>query len=462
MNSLVLKIIATLGPSSSSERVIEQMVNSGVNGFRVNFSHGNPSEWEMYARYVRRYESKYGKYIALIGDLTGRSVRVGLMSSEVYAKQCSMLRFKLSSRSSGEFIPVPVKEFFEMVDVGDLILMDDGRIALKVVSASKSEVEVKVLSPGVIKSGKAIAVRGKEIDLPALSDRDYESIKFAINHDFDYISLSYVMNGEDLRLLRKIVDEIGGEIGLIAKIETISAVRNLSEIIRESDAAVVARGDLGMHFPLEEVPWLQRCIIDCSHNFGKPVIVATQVLASMAESPAPTRAEITDIVTALAEGVDAIMLTGETAVGKYPVQAVKWLRRIIETYVDKVSYERRPPRSSDLKLNFAYSVVVLAESLNAKLAVYTKKGRTALRIAKFKPRTPFYASSSSARTLRRLSIVWGIEPLMVSAKDYGLGVDETYRRLVEEGKVESGDILVLTYGFIEEDEHTIKIRRIAG
>jgi len=223
---------------------------------------------------------------------------------------------------------------------------------------------------------------------------------------------------------------------------------------------LVARGDLGMHFSLEEVPWLQRTIIRRSIEYGKPVIVATQILASMTENPTPTRAEVVDVVTAMSEGADALMLTGEAAVGKYPLETVKWLRRIIETYEDKIQYPReKPPETADVKQRFAYSIVVLAEELNAKIAVFTKEGRIALRIARYHPRTSLYAASNNKKIIRRLSIVWGVEPIEAEAENYVDGLEATYKALIEKEEIGYGELLVLTYG-IREAEHTIKIVRV--
>ena len=457
---MTLKIIATLGPSSSNNYIIENMILNNVSGFRINFSHGSQSEWNLYIKTVRKFEEKHGKYIALIGDLTGRSIRIGLLSNEIEVKRNQQIKFKFENKSNGTFIPIPKRQFFKSIDIGDLILMDDGKISLKVEKASGLEAILRVISPGIIRSRKAVTIRGKEVDLPAISDYDINCIKYAIKNDFDYIALSHVRNKNDLKILREIIEsKDGSEIGLIAKIETISSIKNLDEIITNSDVILVARGDLGMQFPLEEVPWLQKSIINSCHKHGKPVIIATQVLASMINSPSPTRAEITDIVTAISEGADAIMLTGETAIGKYPIEAVKWLKRTIESYKNKITYPKQTPNTNNIKMKFAYSVVILAESLNSKLAVYTKKGRTAIRISKFKPKVKFYASSNNIKTLRKLSIIWGIEPLKVSSNNYIEGVEETYRKLIELNKLKNNETIILTYGFIEEDEHTIKIRK---
>lgn len=454
-----VKIIATLGPASSTKKIINQLVKD-VSGFRINFSHGTSNEWEKLVKNIKEACSKEKKYIALMGDLKGPSIRLGQINRPFQVNVNDKITFKFG-RKVKRGIPLPVREFFEMAEEGDVILMDDGNLAFKIEKTLKDEVIAKALTPGTITSRKAVVIRGKETPLPTITNEDLKAIDFAIKNDFDYIALSYVRNGKDVKMLREILEEKNAsEIGIIVKIETISGIKNLDEIISKTDAILIARGDLGMHFPLEEVPKLQSKIINKGIEKGKPVIVATQVLASMMKNPSPTRAEVSDVALAIREGVDAIMLTGETAIGKYPIESVKWLKRIIETYSEETEQPRRNIIEGDIKLKFAYSVVVLAESLNAKLAVYTKMGRTALRISRFRPKVTFYAASSNPKVLRKLSIIYGIIPIEVKAENYNEGVEKTYQKLIQMRKVGKNDIAVLTYGFIEEEEHTIKIKRV--
>ena len=456
-----VKIIATIGPSSMDEEIIYSMAYEGVNGFRVNFSHGDRDLWDRIVEAVRKAEEKIGKPLALIGDLQGPSVRVGLLKEPLKLKKGKQVEIIYSRESGGDKIPVPVQKFFDVVEEGDRLLMDDGKISFVVEEVYSNRVLARALTEGVITSRKALVIKGKEVPLPAITSKDLNDIEYAIKRGFDYIALSYVKSAEDVRMLRRILYERNArEIGIIAKIETVSGVRNLNEILDETDVVLVARGDLGMHFSLEEIPWLQRTIIRKSIEKGKPVIVATQILASMAEYSTPTRAEVVDVVTAMSEGADALMLTGETAVGKYPLETVKWLRKIIEKYEDRISYPREEPgKTAGVKQRFAYSIVVLAEELGAKIAVYTKEGKTALRITRYHPRTIVYASSNNPRVLRKLSIIWGVEPVKVEAGEYSKGIEETYKVLIEKEEVGYGDLLVLTYG-IREAEHTIKIVRV--
>ncbi|MEM3615826.1 MAG: pyruvate kinase, partial [Candidatus Methanomethylicia archaeon] len=367
-----------------------------------------------------------------------------------------------AKRDAGENIPLPYMEFYEITEPGDIILMDDGKIMLKILEVKNMEAKVKALTPGKITSRKGIVIRGKEFNIPSITEEDFKSIKFAVDNSLDYIGLSYVRSGEDVKKLREIIKEEGSEdIAIMSKIESVSAVKNLNDIVRESDMILVARGDLGMQFPLEEIPIIQHKVIEEARKLGKPVILATQVLASMMENPTPTRAEITDIAHAMLEGVDAIMLTGETAVGKYPLEAVKWLKSIIETNENRIDTSIKT-LDDDVQKKFAHSVAVLAESLESKLAIYTQKGRMATRIAAYRPKIPIYAASNNIKTLRKLSMIWGLKPLMVKAKDYKEGLEKTYEELLKNKYITRGENVVLTYGLIEEWEHTIKIKRSIG
>ncbi|RLG74985.1 MAG: hypothetical protein DRO14_05130 [Thermoprotei archaeon] len=300
----------------------------------------------------------------------------------------------------------------------------------------------------------------KEFDIPPITERDLENIDFAIKHDFDYIGLSYVRRRKDIELLRDILRRKDADLGIIAKIETKSAVRNVKSIAESADVVLVARGDLGMNFGLEEIPHLQRLIVRSALESGKPVIVATQLLESLIEKPVPTRAEVVDVTVAVSEGVDALMLTGETAVGKYPLEAIRWLKRIVTAAEEKVEiYTNR--RVLSLKARYAKGVAELAEDLNAKLIIYSIRGVTARLISLLRPSVPFFVGSPSNKQLRKLNILWGIKPLHVPANSYEEGLEKTYETLRIKGAVEVGDLVVLTYG-LRSDEQVIKIRKVTS
>jgi pyruvate kinase len=465
-----VKVIASLGPASNDVATIFNMVKQGVAGFRINFSHGTPEEWLRYVDAVRSAEKRFGKALALIGDLQGPSIRIGKVEQPVILKKGDQAKVVLSAEAKGgdeKVIPVPLRRFFEVIDEGDILVMDDGRARLRVSEVQPDYVEVTALTDSTITSRKAVTVHGKEIDLPPLSEKDFADIKFALEHNFDYIGLSYVRSGSDVDILRDYLRRVGREdVEIIAKIETRSAIKNLDEIIEKCDVVLVARGDLGMNFGLEEIHALQSSIVIKALEHRKPVIVATQLLESMVEKPVPTRAEVVDISTAIEMGVDALMLTGETSVGKYPVEAVSWVIRIAN-FVEKETLKKhakvivKKARSniSSLPVMFAKGVLELAEDLNAKLLVFSMHGNTAKRISSLRPTIPVYVGSPNANVLRKLAILWGLQPLYVEAQEYEDGLQKTLQRAMELNYVSYGDLVVATYG-LKEPRQRIEIQRI--
>ena len=465
VGEMTVKIISSIGPASGDIEILRKMVQAGVNGFRINFVHGSPDEWSKYVSYVRKIENECGKPIALIGDLQGPSLRIGILDKPIELKRGETVKIVLADKAEGgdkRIIPVPQPKFFEAVDVGDTLVLDDGRVRLNVVDIHGSnELEAVALTRAIVKSRKAIVIAGKDLDVPALSEKDIKDVKFAIEQDFDYISLSYVRHVEDIEILRSLLKRYGAEdIGIIAKIETRSAIANLRDIVAASDAVLIARGDLGMNFSLEEVHYYQKIIIDTCIELGKPVIVATQLLESMIENPVPTRAEVVDISNAVEHGVDALMLTGETSIGKYPLEAVKWLRRIVSyaerrLLVKQYDYIAKRARRAlnDIQTAFAKGVLELAEDIGAKLIVFSMRGVTALRLARLRPRIPVYVATPNRKVMRKLSIVWGLETFYVDATSYDEGLSKALEKAKELGVVSYGDVTVLTYGLREPRQY---------
>ncbi len=462
-----VKVIASLGPSTRSLDTVVEIARAGATGFRVNFAHGTPSEWKLYVDLVREAEKRTGKQLALIGDLPGPSIRIGEVKEPIKLNRGDEVVFELAPSTSGGRVPVPVPQLFDAVDPGDIIVMDDGRVRLRVVDKEASRFKAVALTDAVISSRKALVVLGKEVELPVLSERDIEALSFAVKHGFDYIGLSYVRRPDDIQLLRDLLERRGGGQTIIAKIETRSAIENLDAIVEASDAVLVARGDLGMNFGLEEVHHYQKIIVETSLRHGKPVIVATQLLESMRENPVPTRAEVVDVSTAVEMGVDALMLTGETAVGKYPVEAVKWLVRIISYaehhYLSRGSRFQGLARSSARGTGdrIALALVKLAEELNAKLLIYTRQGVMARKIASLRPTVPVYAGSSDSSVLRRLAILWGLQPVRVDAKGYSDGLRALLAELVRSQRVSIGDTVVLAFG-VRGWRQRIEVVRLAS
>jgi len=455
------KIVASLGPSSSDFEVILRLCDAGASGFRINFAHGDESLWGSLVDNVLKVEGLIGRSLTLIGDLRGPSIRLGDIDKPLIIKRGETVKLVPRSEGSSERreLPLPTEGVLSRLEVGDVIVMDDGKVRFKVIDSSADYVELVALTDAEVKSRKALAVVNKEFDLPAITSKDLSDLNFALTHNFNYIGLSYVRRAEDVKLLRDIMRRAGYEgVKIIAKIETRSAVRNLDEIVEVADAILVARGDLGMNFGLEEIPYLQQVIVRKSIDGGKPVIVATQLLESMLENPVPTRAEVVDVTTAVSEGVDALMLTGETAVGRYPIEAVRWLKRIIDVAEGRVDVSRYRSVKT-LSARFAKGVAELAEDLNAKLVVYSVHGNTARLISLLRPSVEFFVGTPNRDVMKALNILWGVKVYHVEAPNYEEGLELTYKLLRERGEIRLGDLVVLTYG-LRDGEQAIRIRRV--
>ncbi len=455
------KIIASVGPSSCNVRTLKKMAENGVSCFRINFSHGDRSSWKDYAERIRKVEERIKKPIAIMGDLKGPSVRLGEIEGSIEAKEGEEIEFELKERSEGceKVAPLPIPEAFSVISVGDIIVMDDGKVILKVTEKGKNFFKVKALTHAIITSHKSVVIKGKEVPLPALSEEDLKNLEFALEEGFDIIDLSYVKDEGEVKEVKRRIEEKGleEEVLVSSKIEVPSGVKNLRAIARSSDFIVIARGDLGMHFSLEEIPKLQTEIANTCLRMGRPFIVATQLLGSMLENSVPTRSEIVDLVTALKEGADALMFTGETAVGKFPVEVVKWARKVIEMYSPKID----PPRIIEklsLRDRFVKGVIELSEDLGAKLVVFTRSGITAFRVSKIRPRDCYYAASNDQKVLRKLSLLWGAIPIRIPAERYSEGLEMAFEKLCVTGELKSGDLVILTYGMREEKTHGILIK----
>ena len=457
------KIIASLGPSSSSFEVILRLAEAGASGFRINFAHGSHDLWSSIVSNIMKVEESLGRPLTLIGDLRGPSIRLGELDKPIQLKKGDRVKIVLGDKGLADKreIPLPIKEVYDGLDVGDVIMMDDGRAKLEVIDIASGYVELMALTDTVIKSEKTLAVVNKDFDLPTLTDKDLADLKFALEHDFDYIGLSYVKTPMDIESLRSIMKRWGHEeVKIIAKIETKLAIENLEGIIDAADVVLVARGDLGMILGLEKVPHLQRFIVDKAIEMEKPVIIATQLLESMIESPVPTRAEVVDVNTAISEGVDALMLTGETAIGKYPVETVRWLRRIIKAAEENICItRRRTPRS--LWASFTKGVTSLAEDLHAKLMIYSVHGNTARLTSLLRPTIDFYVGTPNIKVLKQINILWGVKGYLVKASSYDEGLEETFKLLKRLNEIRLGDLVVLTYG-LRGDEQVIRVKRVEG
>jgi len=442
------KIIATLGPASSDVDTIKSLMLEGVDAFRLNFAHGTLEEKRELISIIRELEEELGKYVAIIADIPGRGPRIGRVPKRYLNKgEKVVMVFGERESNNPHIIPVPPEQLLHVISVGDEILLADGRVIVRVDRILENEIEGTIVSDGEVRANVSITIRNKPLPFPALTERDKKFVSFAATHDVDYIALSFVQSPEDIRELKGFLKKNNGElIKVISKIENKPAIVNLNRILEESDMVMVARGDLGVQLSLEEIPYLETLIINEALRNGKPVILATQVLESMLDSPVPTRAEIMDIATAVEKGVDAIMLSGETAIGKYPVKAVSWLRRVIERTETHVNFPRvEPQKDSPIYVKFNRSNVYMAEYLDPKIIAFTTRGFTAGMLSRFRTRQEIFAASNNIKTVRQLRLLWGVEPVYIDKSKVNL---EDLSKLATEKKlVEKGSRLVVTLGW---------------
>jgi len=462
-----VKILATLGPSSGDFETVKKMIREGASGFRINYAHGDSKAWDLYVKMVRDASAELGVTVSIIGDLPGPQVRSGDFE-EFSVKRGDQVRLEHASAGSGSrTIPVAVRELFAILEPGDVVLYGDGEVSLRVLSIDEHSSTLLALNDGVVKPRKKIVVQGKEINLPMLSGRDMELLNHAVSNQLTYVALSYVRSPRDIELVKNLLRNKSFKPGIIAKIETRPAYLNLREIAESADAVLVARGDLGLHFPLEEVPLIQKNIVAVANSLGKPSIVATQVMESMIDSPRPSRSDVVDVYNSVYDMVDAVMLTNETAVGKYPVETVKWARRIIETAEsrqDPVIAQRSRRMGGGLREKYAHGLLSLAESLNAKILVYTKGNTVPPLISKHRPLVPVYVGSSSKTIAEALTIYYGLTPIVLGDSgedmDYEKGVEELYRVARERRLVDIGDVVVKAYVKSGTGVHEIIIEEV--
>jgi len=415
------KIVATLGPASDNLYTLERMLQAGMDLARLNFSHGSYENFSQIIKNLRLAATKTGKNIAILQDLQGPKIRVGKLPNEGFKIEKGQ-KIILSVSPKKNEIPIQYKKLPKEVKKGDIILIDDGLIELQVLSTTDKTITTRALNKGIITSNKGINIPGCKLNADSLTKKDLNDLRFGIKEGVDYVALSFVKSKEDILNLRKKIEKLNSNgPKIIAKIERKEAIENLREIIEVSDGIMVARGDLGLEVPAEMVPIYQKEIIHLCNEQAKPVIVATHVLQSMIESPRPTRAEISDAANAIFDRADAFMLSNETAVGKYPLKAVRTLAdvgRAVENELKKRPFLLTPlHENKHLSITDAscLNAINLAENIKANhLVLLTEKGYTARQIAKYRPMTELIAITTSEKTKRELALIWGINKILIS------------------------------------------------
>lgn len=450
------KIVCTLGPATDSPEILRQLMLEGMNVARFNFSHGTYSEQEQRLEQVKKLREELHLPVATLLDTKGPEIRLGKIRDGKTILQEGQTFVLTTEELLGDDqrVSITYRDLIQDVQPGGTILIDDGLIELTIREIHDTEIVCTVVNGGAISDRKGVNVPGVELSMPYISQKDYEDIVFGIEHDFDFIAASFVRCADDVLKLRHILEERDcHNINIIAKIENMQGVDNIDEIIRVSDGIMVARGDMGVEIPLEEVPVIQKMIIKKVYNAGKQVITATQMLDSMMKNPRPTRAEATDVANAIYDGTSAIMLSGETAAGLYPVEAVKTMVRIAARTEQNIDYtaqfkQRQSMSNPDITNAISHATCTTATDLNAAAIItVTQSGETARMVSKYRPNCPIIGCSTSDKVCRQLNLSWGVTPIVLKRKE---NTDELFEHAVDEaekkGLISMGDITVITAG----------------
>lgn len=451
------KIVCTIGPATKEVETLKKLILAGMNVARINFSHGNYEDQKVYIENIKKAREELNMPVALLLDTQGPEIRTGVLEQMPVNLKADDI-FTLVNEDivgNNEKVSVTYKDLYKDIEIGTQILIDDGKIELEVIEIKGKDVVCKVTNGGMLGNRKSINLPGTHVNLPSLKEKDIQDLKDGCMADFDFVAASFVRSAEDVKSIRKVLDENGGKnIQIISKIENQEGIDNLDEIIELSDGIMVARGDLGVEIPYYEVPIMQKKFIQKCNNAGKMVITATQMLDSMTENPNPTRAEISDVANAIFDVTGAIMLSGESAMGKYPVKCVETMNEIATAVEQNIKYWKRfTRREHDLtdmnyEFNLSHSVTSTAMEMKAKaIFAYTETGNTPRMVASFLPSCPIYALTSNEKTYRQLSLSWNTTPILVKEKTkpndvISAGIEEAKMK----GYVQEGDIVVIAGG----------------
>ena len=449
------KIVCTLGPSSEKEEILKELVKNGLNVCRFNFSHGSHEEQKARLDVAKKVREELKKPIALLLDTKGPEIRTGNFADpEVLLEEGQ--KFTITMRDiigTKEICTVSYKGLADDVKPGDRILIDDGLVGLRVDEVSNGDILCTVENSGIVKNHKGVNVPGVKINLPALTPKDIEDIEFGIREDMDYIAASFVRKATDVLEIREVLEKYNAtDIQIISKIENQEGVENIDEILKVSDGIMVARGDLGVEIPTEEIPIVQKMIIKKCNELGKPVITATQMLDSMIRNPRPTRAEVTDVANSIYDGTDAIMLSGETAAGKYPIEAVKTMAKIAKRTEETLNYNEilKDRKITELTVTDAIShaTCTTAVDLNATAIITsTSSGHTARMVSKFRPQCAIIATTDDEKVMRKLALSWGVYPVKsAQAGNTDEVIDNSIKAAREAEFIKNGELVVITAG----------------
>ena len=466
------KIIATLGPASNSVEQIHDLILAGVDVFRINLSHGDHESQDALIGAIKQAREQAGRESAILLDTRGPEIRTSGIDAGYITLQHGQTFFLTidSVTASSEQISVNYQGLADDVDIGDTILLDDGKLALRVLSLHGNDIRTEVLVGGRLGEHKRVSLPGIKVNLPALMDKDISDIQFGVEMGVDFIAASFIRKAEDILEVRRVLEELGGKQQIISKIENQEALDNLEEILDLSDGLMVARGDLGVELPPEKVPVIQKKIIQMANRQGKPVITATQMLESMITNPRPTRAEASDVTNAIFDGTDAVMLSGETAVGEYPLEAVRFLVKNAEISEAALPYEELLSSGARYSTqtvanSICYAACAIASDLNAQgILAATESGQTARMVARHRPRPMIIATSPKASVRRQMQLLWGVRSLEVSDEDsVNKLFDDAIAKSMENNLMKPGDTIVIIAGIpfkISGSTNMLKIHEV--
>ncbi len=451
------KMVCTLGPSTDSAEMVEKLIRAGMNVVRLNFSHGDHEGHLRNINRVREISDRLGENIAILMDLQGPKIRTGRMKDDgVYLEKDSEIILTPDDVPGDQkMVPVDYPYLMQDVEPGNTILLDDGLLELRITGLSEAGINARVIHGGLLKSRKGVNLPDVKTSVPALTDKDRMDLQFGLSHGVDFVAISFVRSADDVRDLVDQVRLQESQAGIIAKIEKPEALNEIDAIIELADGVMIARGDLGIELSSEKVPLIQKQIIRRCKMAGKPVITATQMLESMMQNPRPTRAESSDVANAVLDGTDAVMLSGESAVGKYPLAAVETMDKICRTVEANarniyytLEFTRPEWKEKQIIESISHACVTIGEAIEARaIATITHTGRTAHRIAKFRPGVPVIAFTESIEVYRQLNLLWGVTPVWLETL---YNTDESVRRmedyLREAGLVRKGDRVVIATG----------------
>ena len=440
------KIIATVGPSLASKEKIHSAINSGVNVFRINFSHGTLDEHKQFIDWARSSKNQ----VAIMQDIQGPKIRTGQVNKNTVLQKSQEINLTNKEvESSDEIIFINYKNLYEDISVNDRVFIDDGQIILKITEKQKNKLKALILIGGELRDNQGVAFPDSKLSVPAITEQDIEHLKFGTEQDVDFVAVSFVRNSDDIQAVRDIIPK---DIKIIAKIELKTALENINEILNVSDGVMVARGDLGVQLPIEKVPFVQKQILDAANRKGKISITATEMLQSMKSSYRPTRAEVTDITNAILEGSDAVMLSAETSIGDHPNRVIEVMSNIckeVDSRNDTSSLlSKEDSKEDSFTTTLARAAVQIADDIDARAIVaFTETGKTPLLISNFRPKAEIITFSTKDKTLKQLNLLWGVEQFPIEKKEtFSEMLKSANDFLVKEKKYNKGDKVIVVAG----------------